>query len=191
MYNTPIMKSVSHIFGGEAKVKVMRLFVFNREAVFSASTVAERTKEKPSLVRKELLNLSKAGLIRKRAKGYTLNDTYRFLPAVEHFLMEASPLSEKEIIKRLSRAGSLKLLLTSGVFAHDPEARVDLLVVGDHLKQGSLHAAISALESEIGRELRYAAFETPDFRYRLGIYDKLIRDILDYPHEKLVNKLGV
>jgi hypothetical protein len=185
------MKSVSHIFGGEAKVKVMRLFVFNRDNVYSASTVAERTKEKSSLVRKELLNLSKAGLIRKRAKGYTLNDAYRYLPAVEHFLIDASPLSQKEIIKKLARAGNLKLLLVSGVFVHDPEARVDLLVVGDHLKQGPLHSAISALESEIGRELRYAAFETPDFRYRLGIYDKLIRDILDYPHEKLVNKLGV
>ena len=184
------MKSVSHIFGGEAKVKVMRLFVFNREVMFSATTVAERTKEKPSLVRKELLNLSKAGLIRKRAKGYILNDAYRYLPAVEHFLIDASPLSQKEIIKKLSRAGTLKLLLVSGVFMHDPEARVDLLIVGDHLKQGSLNTAISALESEIGRELRYSAFETPDFRYRLGIYDKLIRDILDYPHEKLVNKIG-
>lgn len=185
------MKSVSHIFGGEAKVKVMRLFVFNRDNVFSASTVAERTKERSSLVRKELLNLSKAGLIRKRAKGYTLNESYRYFPAIEQFLIDASPISDKEIIKRLSRAGTLKLLLTSGVFVHNPEARVDLLVVGDHLKQGKLLTAISGLESEIGRELRYASFETPDFRYRLGIYDKLIRDILDYPHEKLVNKLGV
>jgi len=185
------MKSVSHIFGGEAKVKVMRLFVFNHESVFSASTVAERTKEKASLVRKELLNLSKAGFIHKRARGYTLNESYRYLPAIEHFLIDASPLSQKEIIKRISRAGTIKLLLTSGVFVHDPEARVDLLVVGDHIKPGKLQSVISGLESEIGRELRYSAFETPDFRYRLGIYDKLIRDILDYPHEKLVNKLGV
>jgi predicted transcriptional regulator len=185
------MKSVSHIFGGEAKVKIMRLFVFNQEMVFSASTVAERVKERSSLVRKELLNLSKSGLVLKRARGYVLNPAYRYLPAVEHFLIDASPLSQKEIIKKLSRAGTLKLVLVSGIFMHDREARVDLLVVGDHLKNARLVSAVSALEAEIGRELRYAAFETPDFRYRLGIYDKLIRDILDYPHEKLINKIGV
>ena len=26
---------------------------------------------------------------------------------------------------------------------------------------------------------------------RLGIYDKLLRDLLEYPHEKVLNKLGI
>ncbi len=185
------MQSISHIFGGEAKVKIMRLFVFNREATYTSATVAERVQEKPGTVRRELSNLSKAGLIKKRTKGYMLNRLYPYLPAIEHFLIDASPVSEKEIIKRLSKAGTIRLILTSGVFKHDPEARVDLLVVGDHLRQSKLLSAISSLEAELGRELRYCAFETPDFQYRLGIYDKLVRDILDYPHQKLINKVGL
>lgn len=85
----------------------------------------------------------------------------------------------------------MKLILTAGVFQHDPESRVDILVVGDNIKQGMLVSAISALEAELGKELRYAAFETADFKYRLGVYDKLVRDILDYPHQKILNKLGL
>jgi len=27
--------------------------------------------------------------------------------------------------------------------------------------------------------------------YRLGMYDRFIRDILEYPHEKAVNKLNI
>lgn len=185
------MKSVSHIFGGEAKVKIMRLFVFNPEATFTASVVADRIKEKPSRTRKDLLNLSKAGLIRKRAKGYSLNRSYVYLRPLEDFLVDASPVTEKEIINKISRAGSVKLLLTSGVFIHNSESRVDLLVVGDHLSQRTLLSSISVLEAELGKELRYATFETADFKYRLGLYDKLIRDIIDYPHQKLVNKLGL
>jgi len=34
-----------------------------------------------------------------------------------------------------------------------------------------------------------AFFETEDFVYRLNIYDRLVRDILDYDHIVVVNKL--
>ena len=47
------------------------------------------------------------------------------------------------------------------------------------------------MESEIGKELRYAFFDTQEFKYRMSIYDKLVRDILDYPHTVLVDKMGI
>ena len=71
------------------------------------------------------------------------------------------------------------------------EREVDLLVVGDNLRKGTIENIVKTIESEIGREIRYAFFETADFQYRLGIYDKLIRDILDFPHEKILDKLGI
>lgn len=184
-------KSIAHIFGGEAKVKIMRLFVFNPGAIFTAKTISDKVQSNLKVVRKELKSLEKGGLIKHRARGYVLDSDYKYLPAVEHFLIEAAAMSDKDIVKKLSRAGTIRLILTSGVFKHDPEARVDLLVVGDRLKHGKLVHAISSIEAELGRELRYAAFETPDFKYRLGVYDKLIRDILDYPHRKLVDKVGI
>lgn len=184
-------KRLAHLFGGEAKVKIMRLFVYNPTSIYTPRTVAEWVRVNSAQVRKELLTLQKAGLILKRARGYTLNEEYEFLPAVEQFLSEAVPFSSKEIVKKLSQAGQMRLVLTSGFFKHDPEARVDLLVVGDKLKEKTLIRVIGALEAELGRELRYAVFDTPDFKYRLGVYDRLIRDILDYPHQKLVDKVGL
>ncbi|MGB3921917.1 MAG: hypothetical protein WBL19_01370 [Minisyncoccia bacterium] len=185
------MKSVSHIFGGEAKVKVMRLFIFNPSLILNPQEVVRRIKESPKATKKELKTLVKAGLIKKRAKGFTLNSSYPYLRATENFLVDATPLTHQEIIKRLSRAGNLKLVLVSGVFLHDKDSRVDLLVVGTNLKKAKVISAISSIEAEIGRELRYALFETADFQYRLGIYDKLVRDILDYAHEKILNKLAI
>lgn len=185
------MKSVSHIFGGSAKVKIMRLFVFNPSVVYDTAAIVDRTQEKRTLVSRELRNLKKAGLIKQRVRGCVLNSSYRYLAPLEHFLIDASPISEKEITKKIARAGAIKLVLISGIFLHDPEARVDLLVVGDHLKKGVLLQAIHNIESELGREIRYSAFETGDFNYRLGLYDKLVRDILDFKHKKILNKLGI
>lgn len=184
-------KSVAHIFGSEAKVKLMRLFIFNPTLAFNIQEVRLRAKVSPGAVRKELNTLIKAGLVKKRGKHYQLNRSYRYLPAIGNFLIDANPLSEKEIIRRISSAGVIKLILISGVFLHNPDARVDMLVVGDHIKQGKLLAIMSSIEAELGKELRYAVFDTADFQYRLGIYDKLIRDILDSQHEKILNKLGL
>jgi hypothetical protein len=184
-------KSVSRIFGNETRVKIMRLFIFNPDSTYNLDTVTKRTLERRSSVVKELRMLVKAGLLKRRTKGYSLDKTYPHLEPLEHFLVDASPVVPKEIAKKLSRTGSMKLLLISGIFIHDDERRVDLLVVGDKIRKAALTSAISNIESQLGKELRYSYFETADFNYRLRMYDKLIRDILDYPHQKILNKLGI
>lgn len=169
----------------------MRLFIFNPAAVFTASEVSKRTKASASVARRELGTLVKSGLIKKGVKGYALNRSYRYLTAIGNFLIDATPFTEKEIVQKISSAGNIKLVLIAGVFLHNPDSRVDILIVGDHIKHGKLLSVISSIESELGKELRYAVFETQDFQYRMGIYDKLIRDILDSQHEKILNKLGL
>ncbi|MEX2013789.1 MAG: hypothetical protein WD896_00340 [Parcubacteria group bacterium] len=185
------MQSVSHIFGGEAKVKIMRLFIFNPGSTFTSMEVANRAKERSHTARRELGILTKAGLIKRRAKGYMLDVSYPYLNAIEDFLVDAAPITSKDIVKKISRAGTIRLILISGVFLHDRDSRVDILVVGDHLSQAKLLSIVSSLEAELGKELRYAAFETADFQYRTSIYDKLIKDILEAKHEKILNKLGI
>ena len=58
--------------------------------------------------------------------------------------------------------------------------------MGDKLKRAKIERGIRKLEAEIGVELVYAIFETKEFIYRFNMYDKLVRDILDYPHEVLL-----
>jgi hypothetical protein len=68
---------------------------------------------------------------------------------------------------------------------------VDLIVVGDRLEEKAIAAAVHMIEAEIGRELRYAAFTTEEFRYRQGVYDRLIRDAFDYRHRVILDKIGL
>ncbi len=51
--------------------------------------------------------------------------------------------------------------------------------------------AIRALEAEIGIEIRYATFISADLLYRVGMHDKLTRDVFDYPHQILIDKIGI
>lgn len=203
------MEILSKLFGSEARVKIMRLFLFNPDIVFEIGIVADRVKEDPARVRKEILSLEKISLIKKKivgksevkngrktetritSYGYYLNRTFSYLAPLQNFLINAKPLQPKEIVRKITQLGTVKLLVISGVFIQDPESRVDMLVVGDNIKKTHLENVVKTLESEIGKELKYAYFTTADFTYRLSMYDKLIRDILDYPHDKIVNKLGL
>ena len=51
--------------------------------------------------------------------------------------------------------------------------------------------AVRALEAELGIEIRYATFSTDDLLYRVGMYDKLTRDVFDYPYQILIDKIGI
>lgn len=191
------METLAKLFGNESKVKIMRLFLFNEDTVFDTGEISERVKADISKVRKEVNLLEKIGLIKKRSHkssrkaGFVLNKQFDYLVPLQNFLINVEPFSDREIINRVSRVGSIKLIVVAGVFIQEPESRVDILIVGDHIKNSTLDNMIKNLEAEIGKELRYVYFTTEDFKYRLSMCDKLMRDILDYPHRKVLNKLGI
>ena len=106
-------------------------------------------------------------------------------------LMSDHMVNKTEVVDRIKKAGQIKLIVLSGVFLREQEGRVDLLIVGDKMKKSSLDSALKTLESEVGKELSYAIMDTSEFNYRLSMYDKFIRDILDYPHEKLIDRIGL
>jgi hypothetical protein len=97
----------------------------------------------------------------------------------------------EDLIEKIGRGAKLQLLIISGLFIKETDSRVDMLIVGDNIKENIIESTIKDIESEIGREIKYVVLETQEFKYRLSVFDKLTRDVLDYPHEKIVNKLGV
>ena len=98
-------------------------------------------------------------------------------------LINSDSVDNSSLYDIFKKAGKIKLLIAAGIFIKNKESRVDLLVVGDRIKKTKLEEIVRKLEAEIGTELSYAVFDTKEFTYRLNMYDKLIRDILDYPNE--------
>ncbi len=204
------MDILGKLFGSPARVKIMRLFLLNSEDAFENSDVVKKSKVAAPVTRKELSMLSKVGFInkrsffkevpakakskkptKKRVSGWQLSKDFPLLQSIHELLVNTEPLGSKDISDRLKRCGNMKLIIVSGAFIQNPDSRVDMLIVGDKLKKGAISAVLSIIESEVGKELAYTSLETQDFKYRLSVYDKFIRDILDYPHTKILNKIGV
>ncbi len=205
------MDILEKLFGSAAKVKLIKLFLLNPEVAFDVAQASERSKVSRGIARKEIVNLEKIKFLRKksyikefkrqknrrmqisrkRTNGWTLDQKFPYIEPVKSFLSSINPFSHKDIIKRISRSGKIQLLIVSGIFIKNNDSRVDLLIVGDNLKQNQLDNTVKTIESEIGKEIRYAVFETSEFNYRYSMFDKLVRDILDFSHKKIINKLNL
>ena len=205
------METLIALFGNQTKVKLLRQFLFNPATPFLPKELAYRTKCAPTAVRKELTPMARAGIIKRKqvlksiearqgdkivfkklkGEGYILDEKFPYLDPLKNLLTVASLHADESLAKRFTNAGRVKLFIASGVFIQNWDSRVDLLMVGDDLNLSKIESVIQMIESEIGKEISYSAFETPDFEYRLGIHDRLIRDILDYPHITLLDRLGI
>jgi predicted nucleotidyltransferase len=188
------MNALAKIFGSLSRVKLLRLFFFNRTSTFTFEEVVKRAKISPSEARTELAHLIKADLVKRAGKKpiapYRLNQKFPHLDALGAFIRTTTSIAPADLVRLLRRSGNVRLVVLTGIFTAVSESEVDLLIVGDRLSERALKQVIQTLESELGREIRYASFTTDDYSYRRGIYDRLIRDIFDYPHEVLLDRIG-
>lgn len=193
------MDTLGAIFNSGARVRIMRLFLLNRDAVLTSSEVANRSSVTTAMARKELALLFRAKFIvrkkdrrgKKSVQGFSMNTRFEYADALQNLLFGTEFIDLDELGKRFKKAGKVRLLLLSGVFNRFQNARLDLLIVGDNLKRPLVDRTIRSLEAEIGKELAYAVFDTSEFVYRASMYDKLIRDMIDFPHEKVINIGGL
>lgn len=187
----------------------MRLFLMNPEDVFDKTEMGKRSKISGDTLRREIKLLEDIGLIKSRVvvkmkpgksgknemekrkvSGYGLDFTFAYLAALRALVTEIA-LGKEDVSARFRNCGQMKLIIVSGIFLDQEDSRVDVLLVGDKLKKPVIEGVLRRLEAELGKELTYGIMETPDFEYRFGIYDKFIRDIIDYPHLVVLNKLNL
>ena len=204
------MGLLEKLFGSHAFVKMLKLFYLNPEQVFPGYEVATRTHTKSESARRELRLLFDIGFIhkatqyvevpatekekkqrRRKVVGYMLDPSFQLLNELRDLVLTVVPISKQEITNRLRRVGRVKLVVLSGIFLKRGDSRIDMLIVGDGLKKGQIDMTLRSIESEVGKELSYALLETSDFKYRMGMSDKFVRDVFDYPHEVIIDKIGV
>jgi hypothetical protein len=177
------MEILGKILGSPARVKIMRLFLLNRTKTFASKDIFDRSRVSPEAGRKELRLLAATGFIKKKGDNWIFNPTFRYVDEISNLLINGETIDSDGVLSMFKHVGKLKLVLVSGIFIKNKDTRVDILIVGDKIKRSKVDDTIRKLEAEIGSELSYAVFETPEFLYRISMYDKLVRDILDFPHK--------
>lgn len=193
------------LFGSMNRVKLMKFFLLNQDESVSIIDLADRLRVKSKMITGELNELAKIGMIKsrvvvkqsessrakkkKKMKGFIAVKDFSLNEPLRNLLIDTSGTHIPDVVSRFAKVGKIGLFIVSGIFIHENDTVMDLLIVGDRLNRKTIEKKIKDLESEIGKELRYAIFDTQEFIYRLNMYDKLLRDVLDYPHQKVISKI--
>lgn len=148
--------------------------------------------EKAGVITRRTIFVNQAGKNKKlKVLGYGLNKKFPELQALQTFLFETAPIDGKNLLSYLRKAGPVDFLVVAGVFVREFEQELDVLIAMKKVSQTKIETAIRALESEIGIEIRYAVMTSEALLYRVGMNDRLCRDVFDYKHQILVDKIGV
>ena len=200
------------LFESVSKVRILRLFMQNPEYNFIFSELVKRTNLNSGTVKKELKKLLNIDLIKikivrikpeqvsskdkksiraKKIKIYYINPSFELLKELHDLIIKSSITSKTKLSQRLKKLGRIKLAIISGILINRDDSRADLLVVGDNIKKGALDSFLHQTESELGKHLQYTIMDTKEFKYRLDMYDRFLRDVLEGPHEKLINRSNI
>jgi len=181
------------LFGSVARVRILRLFLFNPKKIFTEADAAARAHIVGPEARRELRILGEAGCVRKLSgtpARYSADARCPFLLSLREMLLNA-PLQGNDVYARVRGTGTIKLVVLSGIFTDNTETHLDLLIVGDRIHERKLQTAIQLLEADIGTELQFTALTTEEFMYRQTVSDRLLRDVFDYPHKIVFDKLDI
>ncbi len=206
------MDTVEKLFESSVRAKLLKLFLMNPDSQFSSPDIIRQAKIQTRQFSSEIRRLVKLGIVKTaQSKTITLprdgsspkkaalasfliffaNKEFPLFAELRMLMLKSAPHAKGQLASKIKRLGNIKLAILAGVFIDNPTSRVDLLLVGDGFRKPRMKSFIQWLESEVGKELDYVAMSSQEFKYRMDMYDRFVRDILEFPHEKVINKLGL
>ena len=159
---------------------------------FSELELSSRLELRPGVLMPILEYLVKQSQLKTFQKGgthyYLLNTKYRMFPEIRERLARERVPYEDELFTAIRKTGSVQAAYLSGLFTGHPELPVDILIVGNVVDDW-LRQFLENCERMMQQEINYSVMSVREFRERRNTFDKFIKDIFDYPHLVVVDKL--
>ena len=128
---------------------------------------------------------------------YIVNPNCELFTELRNLLLKSSPAEMEKMTQRVSGLGRVRLAVISGIFLNDSdttsqyETPADLFIVGDDIDRKRLRNFLANLEAEVGAEVKLTIMDKEEFTYRYSMFDRFVRVLLEGPHKKIINKLGL
>jgi len=192
---------VEQLFGSKTRTKLLKLFMSNPNRSFYVREITRKIEEQINSVRRELANLLSMGIITSDSTNnklyYEVRQDYEHYDALRMLFTGKKPATtttktskksaEKEEKKSAvavdvdsnvwDKAGKISGLLYAGAFTRDKLSPVDVMIVGD-VPVSRAELAVSELEKQEGKELRYAIMEEEEWLYRRQVNDKFYAQVM-------------
>ncbi|MBI3397275.1 winged helix-turn-helix transcriptional regulator [Candidatus Woesebacteria bacterium] len=178
------MATLSDIITSKVRIKILELFFSNLSEMYHVRGIVRETNEEINAVRRELMNLEGAGVLKKEPRGnrvyyYTRSD-YPFFEDLLSIISKTTGLGASIITNR-NKVGKINYVMFSGNFVHGKnrkrEEDVNILVIGD-IVLPELSTLIRIEESKRAKEINYTVMSREEFDFRKKRRDPFLLGIL-------------
>ena len=185
------MAKLSDLIVSKVRVKLLKIFLGQSKNLFYVRELTRLTKEEINAIRRELENLSKAGLLTSEKRGnrlyYSVKTSYELYPELVNLLAKSTGAG-KLLIKNRSKLGFVKYLFISQKLSRGlvrgPED-VDMVIVGK-LIMPQVNQTVRAVEKILNTEINYSCMTEEEFNYRKSHKDPFIIKVLLQPKIVLI-----
>ncbi len=181
---------LNQILESKVKINIVSFFLANPERSFFSGELEKRLGSKSlpphlnSLIKMDLLKT----FSKKGKRYYIVNSKNDFWSKLRSAVSKILKKYEDELVKAVKKLPGVKVAVLSGLFAAQPDRECDLLLVGK-IPQSNLDNFIRGAEKIAGQELNYALFTSEEYQYRKSIFDRFMKDIFEYPHIVIIEKI--
>ena len=185
------MSSIEYFFVSKVRIKLLQLFFFNPQDEYHVRGVVRLVEEEINAVRRELVRMEKAKMLKSERKGnrlyFALREEFVFYNEFRSLLHKEFGLG-KAIIRNKNKLGDLKFALLTSIFVRKmrlPHDEVDLVVVGN-VNLDVLNEVVKSQQEFVGREINYTVMSEEEFNLRRRRSDTFVSGLLKDTNVMLV-----
>ena len=191
------------VVGDTIRVKLLRVFVLNKDSVHTAGEFARVLRKRLVSVRQVLKDLEEEKIIKKKKlttkerqkegvrdlKGYIFNKRYPYCDFLEKIVRDSMPGEKDLLAKKVARVPGVQCVVTTNALVEDSD--VDLVVASSEDNEAHLKDLVQNVEQSIGKELCCVFLSVNDLLHRVRMRDRFIRNILESEHSVHLDNVGL
>jgi uncharacterized protein len=183
------------LFISKVRVSILKTYLTDFKASFHIRELVRELDEEINAVRRELMNLEEAGILRSKKDGnklvYTINPKCPVLQELRALFFKQSPIG-KNLTKLAQEIEGIQVILLTESYInqkYENKTDVDLLFIGD-MRVRDLSIAVSELEKEMERDIRFSAIKEEDYHFARKKKEPFLMNIIEKDKIIMFGKLS-
>ena len=174
---------LKNLFISKVRMRILEKYMLNIKASFHVRGLVRELGEEINAVRRELLNLKSAGILKSVKDGnkivYTLDKNCSIIWELRAMFFKESEMG-KLLHSKLSTVEGIGVAIVTEAFLtnkHEKPTDIDMLFIGN-MKIKDLTSVMNVLEKEISRVIKYAAMKPEDYEFGRRKKDPILMNAL-------------
>ena len=186
---------LAKLFGSDARVKVLSLFMLNAGNEYYLREIAQETSLAIRSVQRTVKDLTEIGILQREKRGnsvyFRLRDDVPILSELKTIFLKTGGLGAL-LRQMLAEQKGIQIAFIYGSVAKGEEeasSDIDVAIIGD-LSSRQLTSELVKLERELGREINATVFTPIEWHSRKEKRDHFVRTLIQEPKIFLIGDNG-